>query len=324
MKGGMVLCPMTSIKTKYVRRPVSTHQRRVYRRKNLKSYFAIAGALVALVMGLYVYRFGTLFSVQNIHIAGATQVDETVLRQVIYDTVASQGGFLKNNGLLIRKKIFEDRVHDTFASVGIVDIKKEFFDRTLEVELSPKEEVGIACKAGRVSSEASEEAIQSSGTPQPTSFSIIDFIISSESGACRWFDSRGTFFKEALDSSGSLILKVLYEDEEDLRGDKGVLTEAMIPKLQGFKQDMRTLLNLETSHFLVPEGYYGDILAVTPIGFSILFDPQSNMEQALKNLKGVLVTMSLTAQKSVDRFDLTIENRIYTRYRTSSVSPAKK
>lgn len=306
------------MKTKYVRRPISTHERRVYRRKNLKPYFAIAGVFVALVMGFYVYRFGTLFSVQNIHVAGAVQVDEAVLRQVIYDTVTSQGGFLKNNGLLIRTKVFEDRVHDAFASVGMVDIKKGFFDRTIEVELSPKEEVGIACKTEREHEGGAESS------PQLVPPLLTDLVVDSDAGVCRWFDRRGMFFKEALDSSGSLILKVLYRDEEDLRGDNGVLTESMIPKLQGFKQDMRTLLNLEISHFLVPEGYYGDLLAVTPIGFSILFDPHSNVEQALKNLKGVLATMSLTAQKSIDRFDLTVENRIYTRYRASSASPAKK
>lgn len=271
-----------------------------------------------LFLGFYVYRFGAIFALKNIHIAGASSVDEETLRTVIYNTIAAQGSFFKNNGLLVRRRVLEERVQSEFAAVGAIDIRKEFFSRTLAVKLSPKEEVGIACKAMRVDTVALDTS-----SPLPEASSPLreilapQFSVVSGAGACRWFDNHGILFKEAPDSSGSLILKVLYGGEGDLREISTVLNEDMIRMLRAIKHDVRTLANLEISYFLIPQGYYGDLLAYTPLGFSILFDPQSNVEQAFKNLKGVLATMSPASLRTVDRFDLTIENRIYTRYRTS-------
>lgn len=285
------------------------HSRISPRKKNYRWILKISFLLAALALAGYCYAYVSAFPIKEITLSSGGNFNDAELRAALNNYISSRGRFLRNNSMLIRAGSLRSALENVSEEIGTIDITKQVSGGVLMIALSPKEEVGIICNKGE-DPRAMQVAETTSETPSITPSSFPSSL--AESG-CRWFDKNGLLLREAPDTSGSLVLKVLNQNGGDVRSASKILDAALISKLTLFKKKTRDIVNLEINYFLIPLHYYGDLIANIEGKFIILFDPASDPEKTLKNFKEVFTKIDAKTLSNIDRFDLTLENKVYIR-----------
>jgi len=306
--------------TKYLGRGSGTHLRKNYRKKNYAPLFYALIALFIFGLGVYLYGYSRFFGIKKITISAAGGINEVAIESTVASSLASHGIFLRNNGLLVYQTSIKQSLEDAYPDIGNVELRKDFLHGILDIKIFPKEEVGIICDTvgeGILANGSSASGTLDTSSPSGTPFSGTGLSASAppaEEG-CRWFDKNGFLFKEAPDTKGSLVLKIVNETGEDVSSLSGVMNADTISRLALFKKKVREVLNIEISYFIVPAHYYGDLLASVEGRFSILFDPQSDFDKVAKNINSALGSLKASDIPKIDRIDATLESKIYVRYR---------
>lgn len=229
----------------------------------VKLYGAVSGVILLLI-GLTALLRSSFFQVKNIEVSGLKSLAKEEFISNI--KTASQNEFLaailgSDNYLL-----WFNKVQYNHPAIVNMTVKRDFWNRKLVFDVEEREPYGIWCFE-----------------------------------TCYWFDEKGVLFKEAPQTEGTLVYKIIDSGVkanaepfkfENVMKILGILKERQIP-VRNIKIDEKLQeLSLQT--------YEGAAMI-----FSLRFDPSATLLSALDT-----VVKKLGLNK-INYLDLTVENRIY-------------
>jgi hypothetical protein len=138
----------------------------------------------------------------------------------------------------------------------------------------------------------------------------IGIVCKQDIGNCFYFNKGGIIFKDAPQTSGSLILLIKDYSNKDYRlGDK-VLDENFLDILLQTKEELFSKMGLKAASFDI-ESFPVEILrVVTSESWYILFSLKRDIKSQLLALKAAL-DEKIQNRMNLQYVDLRIENRIY-------------
>lgn len=134
---------------------------------------------------------------------------------------------------------------------------------------------------------------------------------------CFYYDDSGTAFAEIEPSSGALFITVDdYRDREiKLGGDVASLKWRR--SIVGAKK-MLQFADINAAQILIPHSSYDEFDIVTREGWKIIYSNDTDVSVQTSNLIQFLHdTISMDVRKNLEYVDLTIEDRIYYKEKTT-------
>ena len=138
----------------------------------------------------------------------------------------------------------------------------------------------------------------------------IGIICKENTGNCFYFNKDGIIFKDALLTSGGLILLIKDYSEKDYRLWDKILDKSFLDILLYAKDELFSKMSLRAASFDI-ESFPIEILrVVTNESWYILFSLKRDIKSQLLALK-VALDEKIENRMSLQYIDLRIENRIY-------------
>ena len=254
--------------------------------------------LLLMIGGLfYFFLFSPVFEIRRWHLE---QEDffkkETFLKTVNH--LAEQrvwGIFPQKNFfiLLLTSSSFKRTLYDLFPEIKNIAMipswQKESVFKSFKLRIEQREKVGIWCNAKKTSSEEenSNKLLKES---------------------CYYFDDQGFLFKQAPQTKGPFLFVVKNETDlspgskQEIEDKK--LLNALLYLKQAFSQipfSVEEIRVFSLNH---------DLEVKTNEGWSLYFDPQTDIERAFQVFLEILPE-KLEPTKTLEYVDLRIKNRAY-------------
>jgi len=166
-----------------------------------------------------------------------------------------------------------------FPQISELEVKKNLIKREIKITIKEREEFGIVCQEN--------------------------------SQNCFYIDRKGIIFKEAPQTSGSLIVLIKDYSQRDYGLGERVFEENTIKFIFETKEFLASEINLKILDFDILSFPPEDMKALTNEDWYILFNLQKEAEDQLSALKGVLEEKIKDERKNLEYVDLRIENRVY-------------
>lgn len=238
---------------------------------------------IAFELGYGVF-FLPLFHIQSIRVEGDAALPVADI-QALVDSIAQQKllGFLsKQNILFFESNAIASAIRSSFFKVGRVAVNKDWQNRAVRVEISPRKEVAIWCQVASVSD----------GTAP----------------ICSYIDEAAFIFAPAPRGSGG-ILSIIT----DARSRTAALGAQVVePAVLVAILDARTLLTTANytidSIILRPSR---DVVVHVNGSFTIIFTLDEPPARQVDRLKSLIEFKLKDDLKKVDYIDLRIGNRIF-------------
>lgn len=127
---------------------------------------------------------------------------------------------------------------------------------------------------------------------------------------CRYFDANGTYWGEAVKSSGFLLLTVNDLRNNDNTTDNGKVDIKFMESIKRVNEYFKTL-NLKIKNAVIPEESLGEFLVNTDKEYQVIFDIDADISGQLKSLRILLNERGKDPNFKPQYIDLKIDGRIY-------------
>jgi len=216
-----------------------------------------------------------LFKIRTVVIYGTQKINpEEIKTNIEYKNIL----FVTVNGL-------KEELMKKFPQISRLQIEKNIPKRTIKITLTEREELGIVCKA----EEKNEgEVIKN----------------------CFYIDKEGVLFKNAPQTSGSLVLLIKDFSLEDFSLGKKLFSEQIINSIVELRDNLFLQINAKALWFGSFTYPPKEIKVMTSEGWYVLFDLARDVKSQLSLLKAALAE-KIQNRKTLQYVDLRIENRIY-------------
>lgn len=181
-----------------------------------------------------------------------------------------------NNIILTTTRNIKKQLLVKFPVIQELKISKNLFKRRLEINIKEREEIGIICSANK----------------------------------CFYFDGDGIIFKDAPNTSGSLITIVQdYSNRNYELGDK-ISEKSFVDTILEINKNLFSEIGLKILSFNISSYPIEELKAITNEGWYILFNLKKDIKNQLLALK-VALNEKIKNRSDLQYVDLRIENRIY-------------
>ncbi len=252
-------------------------KRRKFITKTVGRFFVLAVLVGGLVYGLF---FAHLFEVRTIeiHTQGAVPVDQ--ISSKVWELLNERhlGFSAKSNSIIFSPQRLREPLLGAFSRIDSLDIRRVSL-HGIDITVHERIPVGLWCFPAE--------------------------------RRCLYYDSNGIAFAEVLPSSGYLFVPI-----SDYRPRTVVIGEHVAPEVWRTSiQEVKKILqfgDINVSEVIIPADSYNEFDVVTREGWRILYSYQSNVRKQSNSLLVYLKEkLSSADRKTLDYFDLRIEDRIY-------------
>jgi cell division septal protein FtsQ len=253
------------------------------RRRRIRRVLFWGGIILAiglLVVGLlWVIAYSGAFVVKEVHVAGATHVAEEDVRAFLELNVA-QGAltrFLGSGNLLAWPDEFSGDALRGLPAATSLNIQKNHFRRTITVEVSERERLGIWCFEDE------------------------------DSQACFWFDRAGVLFLPAYAAEGNLT-PVLHDYSRPplVLGD-AVLPQRLLPNVISIFDALRSI-DLSVREIRLSDLALEEVRVNTYNGPALFFSLRFPVVGVPTSLNKVSQVAPLS---QLEYIDFRVENKVY-------------
>jgi len=255
--------------------------RRVYYRKRRKRIRGMVIIICSLFL-IFLAGFFSLhvFKIKTIEITGNKEINSEEIKSILnYQNIFLATENRIRNDLL--KKI---------PLISELEVKRNLIERKIEISLKEKEDFAIVCRTEKIKNKEVE----------------ID-----QTKNCFYLDNKGIIFKEAPQTSGSLIILIKDYSNRDYKIGEKIFEEKIINFISETKEFLLSEIKLQVLDFDILSFPPDDMRAITSEGWYILFNLQKNAADQLSALKAVLDEKVKEGRKNLQYIDLRIENRVY-------------
>ncbi len=127
---------------------------------------------------------------------------------------------------------------------------------------------------------------------------------------CHYFDANGTYWGEAVKSSGFLLLTVNDLRNNDNIADKGIVDIKFIESIKDVSDYFKTL-NLKIKNVTIPKDTLGEFQVSTDKDYDVIFDNGTDISGQLEIFKILLNERGKDPNFKPQYIDLKIDGRIY-------------
>ncbi len=231
--------------------------------------------ILFLVLGLaYVMFFSPLFEIKEIKISN----NRVISSEEIQNSLDNQ-----NNLFLAAGNKLTEILTNDFPRILSVEMSKDIFKKTIELNIIERKEAGIYCK---------------------------EDLASPNRGECYYIDKEGVIFEEAPQTSGTLILAIKDFSEREIEIGKNVIEKEFMAELIDLKNYLPGQLGFKVLDFTIESDVLKDLKVNTNEGWYILFDGLRDLKSQLEALRLVLEE-KIEERKDLEYIDVRIENRVY-------------
>jgi len=243
------------------------------KRKKIFLIFYVVFLLLLLAAGLLL---SPLFKVKTVEVYGTKEINPDEIKASIeYKNIL----FITGNGL-------KNELLKKFPQIAQLDIEKNIPKTTIKITLTERQKAGIICKTEQ--GENGEEIVKS----------------------CFYVDKLGVIFKNAPQTSGSLILLIKDFSLEDFSLGKKIFSEQIMNSIIELRDNIFSQINVRAMWFANFTSPPEEIKVMTSEGWYALFDLNRDIKSQLSILKAALAE-KIKDRKKLEYIDLRIENRIY-------------
>ena len=222
-----------------------------------------------LIGGLvYVIFFSPLFEIKEIKISN----NRVISSEEIQNSLDNQ-----NNIFLAAGNKLTEILTNDFPGILSVEMSKDIFKKTIELNIIERKEAGIYCK---------------------------------EEDKCYYIDKEGVIFEEAPQTSGTLILAIKDFSKREIEIGKNVIEKEFMAELIDLKNYLPGQLGFKVLDFTIESDVLKDLKVNTNEGWYILFDGLKDLKSQLEALRLVLEE-KIEERKDLEYIDVRIENRVY-------------
>ena len=265
----------------------AAYYRKRKNRKKIKGIVILICSLFLILISVYIFLFSPIFSIKTVEIYGNRDINS----QEIIDSSNYTNFFLAT-----KNKIKYDLLA-RFPRISELEVEKSLSERKIKISIKEREEFGIVCRIEKIENSAS--ASTEVGTP------------TDKIENCFYIDKGGVIFKDAPQTSGSLVILIKdYSGREYQLGEK-IYNENVIDFISFAKEFLTSQINLKFLDFNILSFPPDDLKAITDEGWYILFNLQKRAEDQLQALKAVLNEKIKEGRKNLEYVDLRIKNRVY-------------
>ncbi|MDP1629670.1 MAG: hypothetical protein Q8L57_03560 [bacterium] len=240
----------------------------------LKLFAGIFLVFAALAAGLF---FSPVFQIKKIGIEGNAETSGQKMEAFARSYFNFFGGS-EGNLLFLKVNDLSEKMKSEFSELEEIAMKKDFLNRALMIKVIEKKPIGIWC---------------------------------SDDSPCFYLERKGTIFKEAPATEGSLIL-LIRAARSSLPPELGekVIDEKPLDFILYLRKNLPPAVNLSVREFTFkPQSR--DVEALTGEGFKIYFDSQKDAGAQLANLKILLDEKIKEERSGLEYVDMREGNRIY-------------
>lgn len=241
---------------------------------------AILLALGLIVVGaLWVVVRSNLFKVQEVEIVGATYVSPDAVRDFLDTNVAlgQVARFLGSENLLAWPDRFEEGDLADLPALSSLRVEKNYFKRSVTVEVEERERVGIWCFAR------------------------------AEPKNCFWFDRGGILFMPGYFAEGSLIPLLDDHSREPLALGGTALPARSMPNLISIFSALDSI-DLSIREIRLDDLGKEEVEARTYDGLRLLF---SLRFPAIGVADAIVAVRKITPLSELQYIDFRVENKVY-------------
>jgi cell division septal protein FtsQ len=258
-------------------------RRRILR---LKIYAGVMAFFVLLIGIGYLIVYSPLFQIKTIN---AEKGELTEQLKSYFAGKSLFANILGSDNILIWTNKTESFLKERHQ-IAELTIKKDYFNRQIDVNYKEREKFGIWC-------------LQAQNYAEQTQNNAENF---PRESACLWFDKDGVLFAEAPLMEGELINKVFDSSGRELKiGDK-ILEENLLENLLKIFEVLQKS-ELSMKNLYLQDLSLQEVAAQSPnlpkIYFSLRFSPESALP-AIQSLKN-------SGLGKLDYIDFRVENRAY-------------
>jgi len=223
-------------------------------------------SLLILAGFVYILFFSPIFKVKIIVISGNKEISADEIRNSL----------VCKNIFLTTEKEVENELFKKFPKILSLEIKRNLFERKLEINLKEREEMGIVCRADK----------------------------------CFYIDQEGVVFEGAPQTSGSLIILIRDYSQRDYKlGDK-VFDKTILDNVSTVKEELLSGFNFRVASFDIDNFPPEELRVMTSEGWYILFSLKRDVKSQLQAL-GMVLEEKIKNRIGLQYIDLRIENRVY-------------
>jgi hypothetical protein len=216
-----------------------------------------------------------LFKIKTVEIYGTKElVPEEIKANIEYKNIL----FITTDGL-------RQELAKKFPQISHMDIEKNLFKKTIKINLTEREKLGIVCKAEETDN---NETVKS----------------------CFYIDKEGVMFKNAPQTSGSLVLLIKDFSLEDFFLGKNLFSAKVINSIIDLKENLFSQIKAKSLWFASFTYPPKEIKVMTTENWYVLFDLDRDIKSQLLLLKTALAE-KIQNRSTLQYVDLRIENRIY-------------
>ena len=238
--------------------------------------------ILFLVGGLaYIIFFSPIFEIKEIKISG----NRVISSEEIKNSLDNQ-----NNLFLAAGNKLTELLTNDFPGILSVEIGKDIFKKTIELNIIERKEAGIYCK----------EDLASPALPRDRP----------NRGECYYIDKEGVIFEEAPQTSGTLILAIKDFSKREIEIGKNVIEKEFMAELIDLKNYLPAQLGFKVLDFTIESDVLKDLKVNTNEGWYILFNGSRNLKSQLEALR-LALEEKIKERKNLEYIDVRIENRVY-------------
>lgn len=127
---------------------------------------------------------------------------------------------------------------------------------------------------------------------------------------CRYFDANGTYWGEAVKSSGFLLLAVNDLRDNGNIAEKGTVDIKFMESIKKVNEYFKSL-NVKMKNAVIPKESLGEFQVNTDKDYQVIFDIDADISGQLKSLRILLNERGKDPNFKPQYIDLTIDGRIY-------------
>jgi hypothetical protein len=246
--------------------------------KKIKGLIFVVCLFFLILAGIFFVLFR--FKIKTIEISGNREISAEEIKSVLsYKNIFSATEDKIKNDLL--KK---------FPQILELEVSRDMAKRRIEIKIKEREEFGIICRAEKIKQENIE----------------ID-----QTKNCFYIDKNGVIFKDAPQTSGSLVTLIKDYSNRDYKLGEKIFEEKIMNFISETKDFLSSEVDLKVVDFDILSFPPDDLRVVIDEGWYILFNLQKEARAQLTALKAVLGEKIKDKRSELEYIDLTIENRVY-------------
>lgn len=265
----------------------------------IKLYFLLFFLAVLFLEIFYLAVYSNIFKMRSVSVENNKFLQEGDVMRIIKPVILS-GKFGGLAGLENMLSWPSGKVSVSDPDVSYINIKKNWFQRTIDVEVNERQRFAIWCLAS-----SSDPEKNSSGASIQTDLSQTDSLAGQagrDGQSCYWIDKEGTVFSEAPSTEGSMVSVIFDSRLGVLALGSRVEEDRFVGNLISILENLN-MLDLEINRIDFNDELQELTVSTTDgptIMFGLRYDSAKNIP-LIKNLD----------YKNLKYIDLRVENRIF-------------